>query len=90
MSFGAIASSNSTEETRALEKELSPLFSAHYDDIYLNPQLFAKVKEVYDNQKKFGLDQRTNKITGKRIQTLRSWWCRSERRTESRTTQAEQ
>ena len=50
--FGPIASSNSTEETRALEKELSPLFSAHSDDIYLNPLLFAKVKEVYDNQKK--------------------------------------
>ena len=51
--FGPIASSNSTEETRALEKELSPLFSAHSDDIYLNPLLFCKKwKEVYDNQKK--------------------------------------
>ena len=60
--FGPIASSNSTEETRALEKELSPLFSAHSDDIYLNPLLFAKVKEVYDNQKKFGLDKEQTKL----------------------------
>lgn len=60
--FGPIASSNSTEETRALEKELSPLFSAHSDDIYLNPLLFAKVKEVYDNQKKFGLNKEQTKL----------------------------
>lgn len=60
--FGPISNSNSTEETRALEKELSPLFSAHYDDIYLNPLLFAKVKEVYDNQKKYGLDKEQTKL----------------------------
>ena len=60
--FGPLSSSNSTEETRALEKELSPLFSAHYDDIYLNPLLFVKVKEVYDNQKKYGLDKEQTKL----------------------------
>ena len=60
--FGPISNSNSTEETRALEKEFSPLFSAHYDDIYLNPLLFAKVKEVYDNQKKYGLDKEQTKL----------------------------
>lgn len=60
--FGPLSSSNSTEETRALEKEMSPLFSAHYDDIYLNPQLFGKVKEVYDNQKKYGLDKEQTKL----------------------------
>lgn len=60
--FGALSSSNSTEETRTLEKELSPLFSAHYDDIYLNPLLFIKVKEVYDNQKKYRLDKEQTKL----------------------------
>lgn len=60
--FGPISSSNSTDETRALQKELSPLFSAHNDDIYLNPLLFAKVKEVYDNQKKFNLDKEQTKV----------------------------
>ena len=46
--FGPISSSNATDETRALQKELSPIFSAHNDDIYLNPTLFARVKAVYD------------------------------------------
>lgn len=48
--FSPLSSSNSTDETRALEKELSPLFSAHSDDIYLNEALFERVKAVYENQ----------------------------------------
>ena len=48
--FSPLSSSNSTDETRALEKELSPLFSAHSDDIYLNEALFERVKKVYENQ----------------------------------------
>ena len=48
--FSPLSSSNSTDETRALEKELSPLFSAHSDDIYLNEALFERVKKVYKNQ----------------------------------------
>lgn len=48
--FGPLASGSATDETRALQKEMSPLSSAHNDDIYLNPALFAKVKTVYDNK----------------------------------------
>ena len=53
--FSPISSSNATDETRALQKEMSPLFSAHNDDIYLNPALFAKVKTVYDNKENLTL-----------------------------------
>lgn len=63
--FSPISSSNSTEATRALQKELSPLFSAHSDDIYLNQQLFAKVKQVYDNQKKFNLNKEQKRVLEK-------------------------
>ena len=53
--FGPLSSGSATDETRALQKEMSPIFSAHSDDIYLNPTLFAKVKSVYDNKEKFNL-----------------------------------
>ena len=46
--FSPLANSNSTEEIRALQKEMSPISSAHSDDINLNPELFARVKAVYD------------------------------------------
>lgn len=53
--FGPLSSSNATDETRALQKELSPIFSAHSDDIYLNADLFVKVKAVYDNKENLTL-----------------------------------
>ena len=60
--FSPISSSNSTDETRALEKELSPLFSAHNDDIYLNEKLFARVKKVYDSQAELTLTAEQKKV----------------------------
>ena len=63
--FSPISSSNSTDATRALQKELSPIFSAHSDDIYLNPLLFDKVKQVYDNQEKFNLNVEQKRVLEK-------------------------
>ena len=60
--FSPLSSSNSTEEMRALQKEMSPLFSAHYDDINLNEKLFARVKAVYDNRANLTLTPEQNKI----------------------------
>ena len=60
--FSPLSSSNSTEETRALEKELSPLFSAHSDAIYLNDKLFARVKKVYDSRESLTLTAEQKKI----------------------------
>ncbi len=53
--FGPLSSSNSTDAMRALQKELSPLQSAHGDDIYLNEELFARVKAVYEEREKLTL-----------------------------------
>lgn len=60
--FGPLSSSNSTEEFRALSKELSPIESAHSDDIYLNQKLFARVKDVYDNINNLDLDKEQKKV----------------------------
>ena len=60
--FGPLSSGSATDETRALQKEMSPIFSAHSDDIYLNPILFAKVKSVYDNKEKFNLTKEENTV----------------------------
>ena len=60
--FSPLSSSNSTEEMRTLQKEMSPLFSAHNDDIYLNEQLFARVKAVYDSRESLTLTAEEAKI----------------------------
>ena len=60
--FGGQSSVNTTDEIQELEQELYPLFSAHSDDISLNPALFARVKAVYDNQASLGLDKEQKKL----------------------------
>lgn len=60
--FSGLNSANTNDEMQALSKELSPLQSKHDDDINLNPKLFARVKEVYDNQGKFNLNKEQKKL----------------------------
>ena len=60
--FSPLSSSNSTDEMRELEKELSPLFSSHSDDIYMNAELFARVKAVYEVRESLGLNAEQNKV----------------------------
>src|SRR5438067_2226434 len=46
-----------TNPTRQkIEKEMAPKLSTHRDEIFLNPELFARVQELYDKRDKFGLD----------------------------------
>ena len=60
--FGPLSSSNSTDATRALQKELSPLQSAHSDDINLNEALFARVKAVYEQRDMLDLTREEQKV----------------------------
>lgn len=60
--FSPLSSSNSNDEFRALQKEMSPLFSTHNDDIYLNDKLFARVKSVYDSRESLCLTPEQAKV----------------------------
>lgn len=60
--FSPLSNSNSTEEIRALQKEMSPISSAHSDDINLNPELFARVKAVYEQKDQLGLTVEQQKL----------------------------
>ncbi|MDR2921180.1 MAG: M3 family metallopeptidase [Tannerella sp.] len=55
-------SANTSDEMQALSKELSPLQSAHSDDINLNPKLFERVKVVYDRKDELGLNKEQAKL----------------------------
>ena len=60
--FSGQASVNTTEEIQALEQEIYPLLSKHSDDINLDPDLFARVKAVYENQEGMNLDKEQKKL----------------------------
>ena len=46
--FGDLSDSNSTPELEALQTEVYPLMTALSDDIFMNQDLFNRVKVVYD------------------------------------------
>lgn len=60
--FYNLNSANTNEEIQAIAKELAPKLSAHNDNIYLNEDLFKRVKAVWDNQKNFKLNKEQAKI----------------------------
>ena len=49
-------SSNTNSEIQAIAKEIAPKLSAHYDNINLNPELFARVKAVHNNREALSLN----------------------------------
>ena len=60
--FGPLSSSDSNEEFRALEKEISPLTSELSNSIYLNDKLFGRVKQLYEAREDEGYDKEQLKL----------------------------
>lgn len=55
--FGGVSGIDSNEEIRAIAKELTPIRSAHSNEINLNEKLFERVKAVYDNRANLNLNR---------------------------------
>jgi peptidyl-dipeptidase Dcp len=59
--FYNLNNAHTSSEMQEVAKKLSPMMSEHYDKINLNPALFQRVKEVWDNrtEKPLASDQAT-------------------------------
>jgi len=57
LTFFAQASANTNDSLQNIEMEISPIMAGYNDEIRLNPDLFKRVKQVYDNQEKFNLNR---------------------------------
>jgi peptidyl-dipeptidase Dcp len=57
MVFFNMCETDNSDEMNKLAEEISPKLSAHADDINLNPDLFKKVKSVYEQKDKLSLDK---------------------------------
>jgi peptidyl-dipeptidase Dcp len=53
--FFNLAQSNTNETMQKIESDEAPKLAAHQDAIYMNPKLFARVKELYDRRTSLGL-----------------------------------
>jgi len=54
--FFALTGSNTNDELKKINKEMSPRLAAHRDEILLNKQLFERVRAVYDAREALDLD----------------------------------
>ncbi|CAB4804933.1 MAG: M3 family peptidase [Actinobacteria bacterium] len=50
------SSSDTSDALDAIEEEMAPKLAAHQDAINLNPVLFARIKNLYDNRESIGLN----------------------------------
>jgi peptidyl-dipeptidase Dcp len=54
--FNNINSAHTNDEIQEIAKEMAPALSSHNDNIYLNEQLFSRVKKVYDDSARLNLN----------------------------------
>lgn len=54
--FGNYTGTISNPEIEKLDADYSPKFAAHFDSVYLNAKLFARIKTLYNTRDTLGLD----------------------------------
>jgi peptidyl-dipeptidase Dcp len=54
--FSNLSSAYTNDSIQAIEKDIEPQLSAHYDDINLNEGLFQRVKAVYEQREDLDLN----------------------------------
>jgi peptidyl-dipeptidase Dcp len=60
--FYSLQSANTNDEIQSIANAVTPLLSKHQDDIFLNEQLFARIKTVYEKRSAAGLNPEQLKL----------------------------
>lgn len=60
--FGAMTSANSSDVLQKIDEETSPKLAAMEDAIKLNSTLFNRIKTIYDQRDKLGLDDESRRL----------------------------
>lgn len=63
--FYNLTGADTNAELDSISLEIAPLLSEHYDNIYLNAKLFARIKEVYDNKANLQLTREQERLLDK-------------------------
>ena len=60
--FNALSSANTSDGIQKIESRVSPKLSAHRDEIYLDPKLFARVHALHERRDQLGLDPEQSQL----------------------------
>ena len=63
-----LLSANTSDQLQAVAQELAPTISAHNDEIFLNPKLFARIKAVYEQRDRLSLNPEQQQLLKKYYQ----------------------
>ncbi len=63
--FYNLKEANTHDQMQSIARQVDPLLSKHRDDIYLNAELFQRIKAVYDKRSDLGLDSQQIRVTEK-------------------------
>lgn len=54
--FSQIASANTNEVLQGIERDMAPIIARHWNAVFLNPKLFARIDALYTKRSELGLD----------------------------------
>ena len=60
-----LSETDGTESLQKIVEQVLPMFSVHSDNIFMNPEFFAKVKVLYDDMDNLGLNQEQKMVLKK-------------------------
>ena len=60
-----VAETDATESLQKIVEQVLPMLSEHSNDIFMNPDFFAKVKVLYDDMENLGLNQEQKMVLKK-------------------------
>ncbi len=63
--FYPLSSAKTSPEFQTIAQLIAPMLSGHMDDINLNPELFKRIKAVYDNKDELNLNPEQQKLLEK-------------------------
>jgi peptidyl-dipeptidase Dcp len=60
--FGAITGANTSDALQKVQEDEAPLLAAHEDAIFLDPRVFNRVEQVYNQRDALSLDAESSKL----------------------------
>ncbi len=63
--FFNLNSANTNDNMQAIARDISPILTQHQDNILLNPELFKRVKAIYDQRESLGFDAEQLRVVEK-------------------------
>lgn len=63
--FFNLTEANTNDELQKIAEKITPMLSNHSDEISMNPELFKKIKAVYDKKATLGLDSQQMRVLEK-------------------------